>query len=300
MGKKREITELLLVIIFVAGCHTTKMASMNLPLFDTEAHRGGRGLLPENTVAAMLHALTLNVTTLEMDAVITKDKQVVLSHEPFFNHDITTLPGGGYIEEKEERKYNIYGMSYAETQQYDVGIKPHSRFPQQQKMKAAKPLLSQVIDSVEAFAAAHHTTAPFYNIETKCQPLTDNVFHPAPEEFVQLLMQVVNEKKITDRVIIQSFDPRTLQIIHQRFPTIKTALLIEEYDKRSLQEQLNQLGFTPSIYSPAYKLVSEALLQACHQKQMKVVAWTVNDSKEITRLKQLGVDGIISDYPNLF
>ncbi len=300
MGKKREITELLLAIIFVAGCHTTKMVNMNLPQFDTEAHRGGRGLLPENTVAAMLHALTLNVTTLEMDAVITKDKQVVLSHEPFFNHEITTLPGGGYIAEKEERKYNVYGMSYAETQQYDVGLKPHARFPQQQKLKASKPLLSQVIDSVEAFAAAHHTIAPFYNIETKCQPLTDNVFHPAPEEFVQLLMKVVNEKKITDRVIIQSFDPRTLQIIHQRYPAVKTALLIEDYDKRSLEDQLNQLGFTPTIYSPAYKLVNGALLQACHQKQMKVVAWTVNDGQEITRLKHLGVDGIISDYPNLF
>ena len=300
MLKKREITELLLAIIVVAGCHSTKIASMNLPQFDTEAHRGGRGLQPENTVAAMLHALTLNVTTLEMDAAITKDKQVILSHEPFFNHELTTLPDGGYIEEKEERKYNLYGMGYAEIQQYDVGLKPHPRFPQQQKLKAAKPLLSQVIDSVEAFLARHHTKAPFYNIETKCQPLTDNVFHPAPEEFVQLLMQVVNEKKIADRVIIQSFDPRTLQVIHRSYPLVKTALLIEDYDKRSLEEQLTQLGFTPTIYSPAYKLVNEALLRACHQKQMKVVAWTVNESKEITRLKQLGVDGIISDYPNLF
>ncbi len=300
MVKKREIAELLLVIVLVAGCHTTKMVNMNLPLFDTEAHRGGRGLMPENTVAAMLHALTLNVTTLEMDAVITKDKQVILSHEPFFNHEITTLPGGGFIEEKDEKNYNVYGMRYAETQLYDIGLKPHPRFPQQQQLKASKPLLSQVIDSVEGFVAAHHKPLPFYNIETKCQPLTDNVFHPAPDEFVQLLMKVVNEKKIADRVIIQSFDPRSLQIIHRQYPAVKTALLIEDYDKRSLDEQLRQLGYTPTIYSPAYKLVNQVLLQACHQKQMKVVAWTVNDSKEIARLKQLGVDGIISDYPNLF
>ncbi|MFT3933756.1 MAG: glycerophosphodiester phosphodiesterase [Chitinophagaceae bacterium] len=273
---------------------------MQLPAFDTEAHRGGRGLMPENTIPAMLHGLSLGVTTLEMDAVITKDNQVVLSHEPFFNHEITTKPDGSFIEEKEERKFNIYGMTYAETQQYDVGMKPHPRYPQQQKVKATKPLLSQVIDSAEAFAVATHRPLPFYNIETKTQPLTDNVYHPAPAPFVETLMKVLTEKKILQRVIIQSFDPRTLQIIHAQYPNVKTALLIEDYDKRSLDDQLKQLGFIPTIYSPAYQLVNENLLQACHQKKMKVIAWTVNDKANIDRLKQMGVDGIISDYPNLF
>jgi len=175
---------------------------MNLPVFDTEAHRGGRGLMPENTIPAMLNGLSLGVTTLEMDAVITKDKQVILSHEPFFNHEITTRPDGGFIEEKEERKYNIYTMSYAETQQYDVGMKAHPRFRQQQKVAAAKPLLSRVIDSAEAFAIKTHRALPFYNIETKTQALTDNIYHPAPDEFVQLLMQVITEKKVAGRVII--------------------------------------------------------------------------------------------------
>jgi glycerophosphoryl diester phosphodiesterase len=300
MGNKREIVKLALVIIFIAGCHTTKQATMNLPAFDTEAHRGGRGLMPENTIPAMLNGLSLGVTTLEMDAVITKDRQVILSHEPFFNHEITTQPDGSFIEEKEEKKYNIYTLTYAETRQYDVGMKLHPRFPQQQKIKAAKPLLSQVIDSTEAFAAAEHLPLPFYNIETKTQPLTDNIYHPAPDEFVSLLMNVIAEKKIADRVIIQSFDPRTLQIIHNKYPNIKTALLIEDFDKRSLEEQLKQLGFTPTIYSPAYKLVDETLVQTCHQKNIKVIAWTVNDKTEIIRLKRLGVDGIISDYPDLF
>jgi glycerophosphoryl diester phosphodiesterase len=300
MGNKRKIAELALVIIFVAGCHTAKQATMNLPAFDTEAHRGGRGLMPENTIPAMLNGLSLGVTTLEMDAVITKDSQVILSHEPFFNHEITTQPNGSFIEEKEEKKYNIYTLTYAETRQYDVGMKPHPRFPQQQKIKTAKPLLSQVIDSTEAFAAAKQLPLPFYNIETKTQPLTDNIYHPAPDEFVSLLMNVIAGKKIADRVIIQSFDPRTLQVIHNKYPNIKTALLIEDFDKRSLEEQLKQLGFTPTIYSPAYKLVDETLLQACHQKNIKVIAWTVNDKTEIIRLKKMGVDGIISDYPDLF
>ena len=300
MTDKKELLQLALAIVFVAGCHTAKLATMNLPVFDTEAHRGGRGLMPENTIPAMLNGLALGVTTLEMDAVITKDKQIILSHEPFFNHDITTKPGGGFIEEKEEKKYNVYTMDYAETQQYDVGLKPHPRFPRQQKIKAGKPLLSQVIDSAEAFAVAARRPAPFYNIETKTQALTDNLFHPAPEEFVSLLMKVIESKKIIDRVIIQSFDPRTLQIVHRDYPNIKTALLIEGFDKRSLDEQLNQLGFIPTIYSPAYTLINEALLKACHQKNIKVIAWTVNTKDEILGLKKMGVDGIISDFPDLF
>jgi glycerophosphoryl diester phosphodiesterase len=300
MTDKKELLQLALAIVFVAGCHTAKLATMNLPVFDTEAHRGGRGLMPENTIPAMLNGLALGVTTLEMDAVITKDKQVILSHEPFFNHDITTKPGGGFIEENEEKKYNVYTMSFAETQQYDVGLKPHPRFPRQQKIKASKPLLSQVIDSAEAFVVAARRPPPFYNIETKTQVLTDNQFHPAPEEFVSLLMKVIESKKVSDRVIIQSFDPRTLQIVHRDYPNIKTALLIEGFDKRSLDEQLKQLGFIPTIYSPAYALVNEALLKACHQKNIKVIAWTVNTKDEILGLEKMGVDGIISDYPDLF
>lgn len=300
MKWKREAGELMLTMLFVIGCHTAKNLSLNLPAFDKEAHRGGRGLMPENTIPAMLNGMDLGVTTLEMDAVITKDHKVILSHEPFFNHDITTKPDGSFINEKDEKNFNIYHMTYLETQQYDVGMKPYPRFPQQKKVKATKPLLSDVITQAEAYAVSKDWPKPLYNIETKCKPSTDNVYHPAPGEFVEILMAVIKEKKIEDRVIIQSFDPRTLQIIHRKYPHIKTALLIEDFDKRPLDEQLQQLGFIPTIYSPAFSLVNEALLTSCHQKQMKVIAWTVNDKARIERLKTMGIDGIITDYPNLF
>lgn len=274
---------------------------MNLPVFDAEAHRGGRGLMPENTIPAMLHAVAMReVTTLEMDAVVTKDQQVILSHEPFFNHDITTKPDGAYFTEKEERTYNIFRMSYAETLQFDVGMKQHPRFLQQQKLPAHKPLLGDVIDSVELETQRLGRSPLLYNIETKSQPATDGVFHPNPETFVELLMQVIRSKKVEDRVIIQSFDPRTLQIIHRRYPAIKTSLLIEGFDKRSLAAQLDQLGFTPEIYSPAHELVTLELVGACHARKMKIVPWTVNTKERILALKSLGVDGVISDYPNLF
>lgn len=268
--------------------------------FDKQGHRGCRGLMPENTVPAMLNALALGVTTLEMDVVITKDKKVLLSHEQWFGQEITTKPDGTYIGEREERKYNIYWMTFAETQTFDVGLKPHPRFPQQQKMKITKPLLRDVIDSVQHWMMTAKRPMPYYNIETKSNSEFDGVFQPKPEEFVELLMAVIKEKGIEEQVIIQSFDFRTLQYLHKKYPAIKTAMLIEDFDNRSFQEQLALLGFTPTIYSPAFHLVNEKLLKNCHQKNIKVIPWTVNDKLKIEELKAMGVDGIITDYPNLF
>lgn len=268
--------------------------------FDKQGHRGCRGLLPENTVPAMLHALQLGVTTLEMDVVITNDKKVVLSHEPFFNHDISTKPDGSIVLPTEEKGLNIYKMNYEEVKQFDVGLKPHPRFPQQQKMAAYKPLLSDLLDSVQQYMTRAKRPLPFFNIETKCLPATDNLYHPEPAEFVELLMAVIKEKEIEDRVIIQSFDFRTLQYLHQKYPHIKTAMLIEDFDKRGIEKQIAALGFQPAIYSPHFSLVNEKLLAYCHQRTIKVIPWTVNKKEEIERLKKMGVDGIITDYPNLF
>jgi glycerophosphoryl diester phosphodiesterase len=292
------------ILLVIISCSTMKH-DQKTPLgdsgvFDKEGHRGCRGLMPENTIPAMMKALDLGVTTLEMDVVITKDKKVVLSHDQWFSEDITTKPDGKYMGQREERKFNIYWMTYEDVKTFDVGMKPHPRFPQQQKMKVVKPLLTDLIDSVNEYMKTSKRPFPFYNIETKSNPEFDGVFHPKPDEFVELLVGVIKDKGIEDHVIIQSFDFRTLQYLHQKYPDIKTAMLIEDFDKRDLDEQLKSLGFTPTIYSPAYQLVNENLLKRCHDQKMKVIPWTVNDKAGIDRLKKMGVDGVISDYPNLF
>ncbi|HET6996055.1 MAG TPA: glycerophosphodiester phosphodiesterase [Chitinophagaceae bacterium] len=269
-------------------------------LFDKQGHRGCRGLMPENTWPAMKLALDLGVTTLEMDVVFTKNKEAVLSHEPWFGHEITTKPDGTYMGEREERKFNIYWMTYEDVKTFDVGMKPHPRFPNQQKMKAVKPLLKDIIDSVKQYMKTSKRPFPYFNIETKCLPMGDKVFHPEPAEFVELLMAVLKGAAIEDYVIIQSFDFRTLQYLHEHYQGMKTAMLIEDYDKRGLDEQIKALGFNPTIYSPAFELVDESLIKKCHKQQIKVIPWTVNDKKEIDRLKKMGVDGIISDFPDLF
>ncbi|MBM3416255.1 MAG: glycerophosphodiester phosphodiesterase [Bacteroidetes bacterium] len=271
-----------------------------LVVFDKQGHRGCRGLMPENTIPAMIHALDWGVTTLEMDVVITKDKKVILSHEPWFSHEITTRPDGSYIGEREERKFNIYWMTYEETKAFDVGMKPHPRFPRQQKIKAVKPLLADVIDSVKNEMMTRKRPPVYYNIETKSNPEGDGVFHPKPDEFVELLMAVIQEKGIQDYVIIQSFDFRTLQYLHDKYPDIKTGMLIKGFDKKTLDEQLKKLGFTAINYSPHYSMVTEELVKLCHAKGMKLIPWTVNDKAKMDELKKMGVDGIITDYPDLF
>lgn len=298
------------LLIFILSCSNTKKMQNASPdivkvtavqgEFDKQGHRGCRGLMPENTIPAMLNAVGLGVTTLEMDISFTRDKKAILSHEPFFNHEITTKPDGSFISEKEERSYNIYQMDYDQVKTYDVGMKPHPRFPKQQKVKAIKPLLSDVIDAVNKDMMTRRRPFPYYNIETKTQPATDNIYHPAPAEFVELLMAVIKEKGIEDHVIIQSFDFRTLQYLHQHYPDMKTAMLIEDFDKRGLDVQLKALGFIPTIYSPAYQLVNEELVKKCHELNIKVIPWTVDTKEEIEKYKKMGVDGIITDYPDFF
>lgn len=302
-----SVTPLLLFVFL--SCSSAKKNSItnskppdveDIRTFDSEGHRGCRGLMPENTIPAMLHALSLGVTTLEMDICFSKDRKALLSHEPFFNHEITTKPDGSFIEEKDEKNYNMFTMDYDSIIKYDVGMKPHPRFPQQEKLKAIKPLLADVFDAVKLYMKTAKRPFPYFNIETKTTAATDNIFHPEPGTFVELLMTVIKEKGMEQYVIIQSFDYRTLKIVHEKYPAIQTALLIEENEPASIQENITALGFMPSILSPHYALVTKELVDGWHSHHKKIIPWTVNDKKEIDRLKALGVDGIISDYPNLF
>lgn len=273
---------------------------VQLPQFDKQGHRGSRGLMPENTIPAMYKAIDFGVTTLEMDVVISKDKKVVVSHDPYFNADITTTPHGKTLSKAEGLNLLMYTMNYDSIKKYDVGLKPHPAFPRQQKIAVNKPLLEDLIRSSEAYARKKVTSLLWYNIETKSKPGGDGLQHPAPQEFVDLLVAVIMKEGIAGRTVIQSFDIRTLQEVNRKYPSIKTSLLIEGTDKRTLDEQLADLGFLPAVYSPQYILVTSQLVKTCHEKGIKIIPWTINTKPEIERIKSFGVDGIITDYPDLF
>ena len=296
----------LLPCILLLSCYSNqKMVQNNsanapFPTFDKEGHRGSRGLMPENTIPAMLKAIDLDVTTLEMDVVISADGEVVVSHDPYFNADITTAPNGKTLTKEEGSALLLYSMPYDSIRKYDVGLKPHPGFPRQQKMAVHKPLLRDLIKASEAYAKERGKAPLWYNIETKTKKSGDGKAHPAPEPFIDLLVPLIQQASIAERTIVQSFDIRTLQVLHRKYPKIKTSLLVENTTQQTLEEQLKDLGFVPFVYSPHYSLVTPQLVKASHDKGMKIVPWTVNDKQGIDKLKAMGVDGIITDYPDLF
>lgn len=275
----------------------TRVNAIEFPSFSTEAHRGGRGLMPENTIIAMRKAIDLGVSTLEMDTHITADNEVVVSHDEYLNSFFTLTPEGKEIPKAEERNYIIYKMKYDELRKYDVGSKFYSKFPVQKKVKTYIPRLAELIDSVQIYLKENHKKQVFYNIETKCNEAGDQVYNPEPDKFVELLMDVIAQKKIMPYVVIQSFDKRTIQIIHKKYPGVRTSYLVD--NKKTFAQNIAELGYKPFIYSPAFKLVNAELVKQCHDQQVKILPWTANTKEDIQKLKDLHVDGIITDYPNL-
>ncbi|MDQ0639211.1 glycerophosphoryl diester phosphodiesterase [Pedobacter sp. W3I1] len=271
---------------------------VKFPAFSAEAHRGGRGLMPENTILAMLNAMKIEgITTLEMDTHISKDNKVVVTHDDYLSPAFMLTPEGKDIPATDAKKYPIFGMNYDEIKQFDLGTKYYELFPQQKKEKTHLSLLSDLIDAVQHDIKTHKRKQFFYNIETKCSESGDGITNPKPEAFVKLLMDVVIKKKIADFVVIQSFDKRTIQIIHEKYPKMKTSFLVA--NKKTYEENIADLGFKPFILSPVWQMVNEELVKKAHADGVKIIPWTANTLGDIQKLKALNVDGIISDYPDI-
>lgn len=265
--------------------------------FDIQGHRGCRGLYPENTIPAFMHALELGVNTLELDLARSKDGKIVVSHEPFFNHEITThYDPTVKITKTNEKEFNLGNMEYAEIQKFDVGSKVFSRFPEQKKMEVHKPLLADVIDAATEKSKALGRNLPRYNVEIKSKPEWDKTFYPDIETFVDDVVQVLEDHGTTSVTTIQSFDLRALVYTHQKYPDIETVLLIE--NNKSISENIEALGFIPDVYSPYFKLINKDVVAYCKVNNMKLIPWTVNSAEDMVFMIKLDVDGIITDYPD--
>jgi len=287
-----HIVTLIIIVCLLFSC----MEEKSVKFVDLQGHRGCRGLMPENSIEGFIHAIKLGVHTLEMDVVISEDKKVLLSHEPFLSHEICYDSTGAEIDEEVERGYNLYQMTYEQIKKFDCGTKPHPRFPDQQKFPVYKPLLVDVIDTIEKYIAANSLEPIHYNIETKSIMKGDRLFHPPPDEFIDLLVREMKRKQIVRRTTIQSFDIRTLQSARKKYPDIKLVLLIAESLK--FRKNIEKLGFIPEVYSPNFFLVNDSLIEYAEEVGMKVIPWTVNDKGAMIELIEMGVDGIITDYPD--
>ncbi len=263
---------------------------------EIQGHRGVRGYAPENTIEGFLKALDYDIDVLEMDVVISGDGQVVVSHEPWFNHDICTKPNGRPALVEEEDAVRMYALNYAQISEYDCGKRGNPDFPEQEKIAARKPLLQDVFRTIESHLKENNLPLVGYNIEIKSRPMWDEVFTPLPAKFTQLVYDDIQKAGLKERVCIQSFDMRSLQALHNIDASMTTALLISNND--GIDQNLKALGFVPDIYSPNYILLNASEVRRLQEKNIRVIPWTVNEKTHIRRVAEWGVDGIISDYPD--
>jgi len=288
-----KLSVIFLVLLFLTAC-TVEEATYD---YDLQGHRGARGLLPENTIPSFLKAIDYGVDTIEFDLVVTADNMILISHEPWFDHQISTKPNGEPVTEEEQMDLNIYQMTYEETRQFDVGQRGHAGFPDQEPMEVTKPLMRDAIIAIEAYVEEQGLDPVYYNIETKSRPEWYGVYGPQPEEFSQLLYEELAALNLLDRVIIQSFDPATLIAMREIDPDLVQAMLVYE-EEQTIDRYVEILGYQPEIWSPHYQLVTPELVAAVHERGMTIIPWTINERDEMIRQLEMGVDGIITDYPN--
>jgi glycerophosphoryl diester phosphodiesterase len=285
--------------------------------FDIEAHRGGRALFPENTLPSFANALSMGVDTLELDIGVTKDGAIVVSHERGLNPDLARNADGVYVAPP---GIPFVQLQLDDVKKYDVGqIRPGSayaaHFPEQRVVPGTRiPTLKEVLELVRKSGDSHVRL----NIETKIDPNHPQE-SPDPQRFVTLLLEFLQAEKFSDRVMVQSFDWRTLQLVQKLAPAIPTVYLTLQkgsaptvfLDKASDWTA----GFNPAehasslprtikaaggaIWSPYFGDVNPALISESHSLGLSVVVWTVNKPEDMVRMIDIGVDGIISDHPEL-
>ena len=280
---------LFLLIAVLASCQFGK------PDIDVQAHRGGAGLMPENTIPAMRNALDLGVNTLEFDLQLSADGQVVVSHDNYFHPRYATRPDGSLIREEDPKEY-LYTMPYDSIARYDVGMRPVDRWPGQKKMAVCKPLASDLIDFTESYAR----TPVNYNIEIKSWPGEgEGTLWPDYKTFCDTCIPLLLSKKLGRRLTVQCFDTRALNYMHEKWPKLILSYLTEDYDGGDVEALMKNLDFTPQWWSPESSVVTPENVAWCHEHHIGVVPWTVDDPGEMLRLVDCGVEAIISNYPDI-
>ena len=265
-------------------------------VLDVQGHRGGAGLMPENTIASMKNALDLGVNTLEMDFQLSQDGQVVVSHENFFKPAYCLNPDGSEIA-PDERIY-IYTLPYSEICKYDTGSKLDPSFPNKALMPACKPLATELIDFCESYAAEHGMSAPRYNIEVKSSAKEgEGVNWPDYKTLSDAIIGLLKEKNLGDRLVIQCFDTRALNYIHETYPEIVTSYLTDA-NQKDYDELMSLLEYKPEWLSPNYRALSEEFVQRCKEDGVRLVPWTVDDPEKMQEVIDLGVEALITNYPD--
>jgi len=208
-----------------------------------------------------------------------------------------SLPSGEPITKSEAKEIKIYKLDYDQIKEFDCGKRGNPKFPEQQKIAVSKPSLKDMVEYIDNYCLENKKELPWYDIEIKSEEAHYGDMQPQPEEYVRLMLEELYDLNIKDRCNLQSFDIKILEAIKAQDSEVIIAYLIDNI--QGLNKNLKKLSFKPEIYSPYYKFVTKSMVKKCHSKGIKVIPWTVNDQKAMRKLIEFGVDGIITDYPNL-
>jgi len=264
---------------------------------DVQAHRGGMALMPENTLEAMRNSVDLGVNTLEMDLAVSADGKVLLSHDLMFHHRYATRPDGTSVNRGDTPEY-IYTMPYDSVKKYDVGMKYNAAWPVKQCIPAVKPLLADVITFVESYTSQNGLSPVKYNIEIKSDfGEGEGKNWPEYKEFVDVCASVLASFNLGNRLIVQSFDHRALNYLHDKYPDFILSYLIRNTDV-DFDRFMGLLDFTPEWLSPPHEIINAEFMNEARRRGMMVVTWTVDEPEEFRRLIELKVDGIITNHPD--
>lgn len=290
----KNYAALLIVIMVVAGSLLWLRKDMvQERSIEIHGHRGCRGLMPENSIVGFIEAMELGVDYLEMDVVLNGDRRVIVSHEPWMSAKICRK--AETASSIEDRSYNLYKMKQSEIEAFDCGSVTSEDFPDQLKMRVHKPLLEEVVEAVRAYEEGTETTFR-YTIEIKYRDEWYDEFLPERSEFLTIFFNEIDALGISERMILQSFDLEILKLARSVRPDIKLGYIIE--NTGGIRRNVEQLGFMPDYYIPYYRVIDGTTIDYAENNGIKVVPWTVNETSEMKKLIDLGVDGIITDYPN--
>jgi glycerophosphoryl diester phosphodiesterase len=265
-----------------------------IPRFDVQAYRGARHLKPENTVDSFITALEQGATTLVLDVYVSRDRQVVVSAEPWIS-SACRHPEGNPVTQKEQNNLLLYAMPYDSIRLYACGTKADSNSPEPSLCCGIKPLLRDVLVTVENHIKNYTQYEVDYVITFNTEPKHDDAWYPLLPEFCERVFQELDAYIPMNRVVVQSPDIRVLQHWHQNHPMIRLSL--KSTGKGTISGELNTLGFNPADLCIAPGRINGEVVRFLHQRKVRVIAWNVQESNDMQRLKSLGVDGIITDYP---
>ncbi|MBP9164109.1 MAG: glycerophosphodiester phosphodiesterase [Leptospiraceae bacterium] len=295
----------ILIVLFFIHCSFSQVKeNSRITELDMQGHRGARGLYPENTLPAFKAAMDLKMTTLELDTVLTKDKQLIIHHDDKLNPEICKWSNGAKVEFLPVKNFTV-----AELKELDCGSLKNSRFPEQTLVPGTKlSTLKEFFQFVKDYERENKITKPFlFNIETKLNE--KDYTKEEVLEYARVMVNTIEEAKVVKQTTVQSFVLEVLPEVKKLNPEILTSALFApskwEYlllssgfasPKTKIIERAKELKV--EIISPYYEYVNAEFVRSCRESKIKVIPWTVNDKDSMKKLISFGVDGIISDYPD--